>query len=314
MAPDPAPFHAEIAGDAPDGGSAVWLRTADGVRLRAVAWVTPGARGTVILLQGRSEYSEKYGLAAAELASRGYATLTFDWRGQGLSNRHGRDAMLGHVNRFADYQTDLAAVLDLAGTLGLPKPFHLLSHSMGGAIALRALHRGFPARTAVFSAPMWGIAIRPAIRPFAWGLAAASGLARQGHRYAPGTGPVTYMAQAAFEGNTLTRDETMFALMRRQVEKHPELALGGPSMGWLREALFECRALSRLAPPAVPVLTVMGDAERIVDPRPVRRIMARWADGRLLVVPDAEHEVIMERPAIRSAFFDAAAERFSRPG
>ena len=50
-----APFYADVA-DGPPGGRAVWLHAADGVRLRAGLWPLQGARGTVLLLPGRTEY------------------------------------------------------------------------------------------------------------------------------------------------------------------------------------------------------------------------------------------------------------------
>jgi lysophospholipase len=90
-----APFHADVA-DAPEGGVCRWLTTADGVRLRACFW-REGGRGTVLLFSGRTEYAEKYGPAARELAVRGFAMATIDWRGQGLSARLSGDATLGHV-------------------------------------------------------------------------------------------------------------------------------------------------------------------------------------------------------------------------
>ena len=76
-------------------GAAFWLTAADGVRLRVGLWSHPGAQGTVLLLPGRTEYVEKYGRAAADLRSRGYATLAIDWRGQGLADRALDDPMSG---------------------------------------------------------------------------------------------------------------------------------------------------------------------------------------------------------------------------
>ncbi|MBK5925929.1 alpha/beta hydrolase, partial [Rhodobaculum claviforme] len=61
----------------PADGRAVWLRTADGVRLRAAVW--PGARGTVLLFPGRTEVVEKYGDVIARLVAAGWGVLTLDW-------------------------------------------------------------------------------------------------------------------------------------------------------------------------------------------------------------------------------------------
>lgn len=306
---DPAPLHAGLA-RAPDGGAAVWLTAADGVRLRLATWRT-GARGTVLILPGRTEYIEKYGPAAAEFAARGYASAVLDWRGQGLSDRLLEDGETGHVLRFADYQLDLDAAFAALRDLGLPEPFFLLAHSMGGCAGLRALIRGVPVRRAVFSAPMWGIRMAAALRPVAWALAMGARGIGQGHRYAPGTGPVNYVAMADFAGNVLTSDPEMYAFMRGQIAAQPALALGGPSLHWVHEALRETATLRRLPSPAVPALTVLGTRERVVDPRPIRDRMARWPGGRLDLVEGAEHEVMMEAEPIRTAFYDSAAAWFA---
>ena len=305
----PAPFFADLA-DGPEGGEAVWLRCDDGVRIRAGVWPV-GTRGTVLLFNGRSEYVEKYGRAARDLGARGYATLSMDWRGQGLADRAVADPMVGHVGGFAEYQHDVDAVLGLARELGLPEPYVLLAHSMGGCIGLRTLTRGLPITSAVFSAPMWGISMAAWQRPLASVVSAVSGWFGQAHRYTPGTGAVTYVAEAAFQGNVLTTDPDMWDYMVRQATAHPELTLGGPSLTWLNAALVECNALSLIPSPDLACLTALGTGERVVDPGPVHLRMAAWPKGRLELYPGAEHEIIMEAPAFRQRFFDSAADVFS---
>lgn len=309
-----APLHERLA-DGPPGGRAFWLRTSDRVRIRIAVWAPEGAKGTVVLLPGRTEFVEKYGRAATDLAQRGYATLAVDWRGQGLADRALADPLTGHILHFDEYQRDLDAVMGAAVTFGLPDPSYLLSHSMGGAIALRALMRGLPFRATVFSAPMLGIRIAPALRPVALALAGASGAAGLSHHYAPGTAAISYVASAPFAGNVLTTDPEMFAWMKAQLAAVPELALGGPSLGWLNAALTECRRLAARPSPPVPALTILGPAERVVHLPPIYARMRRWPGGRLIEIPGAEHEVIMEGPAIRRAFFDAAVSLFdAHPG
>lgn len=311
-----APFHADVAA-APPGARPMWLRTADGVRIRVVAWpdaAGAAARGTVVLFTGRTEYAEKYGRAVADLAARGYATLVIDWRGQGLSDRPDWDRRMGHVEDFADYQHDLRAALSAGQALGLPEPYVALSHSMGGAIALRAVMGDHPFAAAVFSAPMWGISLRPieapVARPFA-AIAAAVGL---GRRYVPGTEARNYLEIAPFEGNALTTDRAMWDMMRQQLATHPDLALGGPSLNWLHAAFRETAALAQMPSPALPCLTVVGGRERVVVVPRIEARMAAWPGGTLLREPDAEHEVMMDRAPIRARFFDAAAALFDRCG
>lgn len=304
-----APFYADLA-EGPAGGVAHWLQAADGTRLRAGYWPLAAARGTVFLLPGRTEYVEKYGRAAADLAARGYATLSIDWRGQGLADRALDDPMAGHVAEFAEYQQDMDALIAHARRLGAPEPWFMIAHSMGGCIGLRGLTRALPFRAATFSAPMWGILIAAWMRPMAVALATASRWLRFDNRYAPGTSDKTYVIEGAFVGNTLTTDPEMWDYMRQQALARPELTLGGPSLGWLKAALGECHALSLLPSPDLPALCALGLQERIVDVAPIHARMARWPKGKLTLYPACEHEVIMERPATRAQFFDETAALF----
>jgi len=305
-----APLHADLA-KGPDGGQAFWLVAADGVRLRAGLWRAASAeKGTVLLFPGRTEYIEKYGPAAGELAARGYATLCVDWRGQGLADRLLPDPLPGHVLDFADYQKDVAALLAFAEGQALPRPWHLLAHSMGGAIGLRALLNGLPVASAAFSAPMWGIAIPAWKRPVArivTTLACALGRAAA---YAPENGPVPYVQEAPFTGNMLTSDPEGYSFQQGHLAAVPGLALAGPTMLWLKLALAECRALARMPAPALPALATLGSHERIVDPAAIRARMARWPGARLLEIEGGEHEVMMETPPRRAAFYAAATALF----
>ena len=303
----PAPYHADVA-DGPEGATAVWLKPG-AMRIR-VAWWKAGDRGTVVLLPGRTECIEKYGRAAGELGRRGYSVITVDWRGQGLADRALPDRMSGHVGDFAEYQEDMDAVMDAARRAGLPEPFFLLAHSMGGCIGLRALARGLPFRAAAFSAPMWGISIAAWLRPVATMVTALAVPLGFAHRYAPTTGPETYLLQVPFEGNVLTSDRDMWAYMRDQVQAVPDFALGGPSLAWLSAALRECAQLASLPAPALPAICALGTAEKVVDVPPVHLRMASWSNGQLDLYPGAEHEIMMESPAVRTRFFDRATALF----
>ncbi len=273
-------------------------------------WPLDGAKGTVLLFPGRTEYAEKYGLTAKEFAKRGLAVMTIDWRGQGLSDRLLEDARVGHIHFFSDYQKDVATMTRAARTLQLPRPFFLLAHSMGGAIGLRAAMEGLPVQAAAFTAPMWGIHIAAHLRPIAWSLAQVMPRFGQGHRLPMGTRYESYVAQEPFEDNMLTTDPEMYAMMRDQLVAHPELSLGGPSFVWLREALQETKHLSLRAAPSLPCLTLLGSNERIVNVPRVYQRMENWKGGRLQIVDGAEHEILMEKPVIRDLAFDDITRLF----
>lgn len=307
----PAPLFEDVA-RAPSGGAATWLTTADGLRIRVALWGKATAtRGTVLIFPGRTEYVEKYGGVAADLVARGFAVLAVDWRGQGIAARIHPNPVMGHVDRFDDYQADVAAVIDHAGAEGLPGPWFLIAHSMGGCIGLRALMRGLKVRAAVFSAPMWGIRMPSAMRPLAWGLSTASRGVGLSHRLAPGQQLDPYVAREGFEDNNLTTDPQMYALMRDQVAAHPELSLGGPSLCWLNEALREMRAAAQAPAPRVPALVFLGTDERIVDPARIHARVASWPGTTLRILDGARHELLMERSETRMTVLAATEAHFA---
>ncbi|MCV6584157.1 MAG: alpha/beta hydrolase [Marinibacterium sp.] len=307
---DAAPLYAEPAPGAP-AGAAYWLQTEDGLRIRIGVWQPEQAQGTVLLFPGRTEYVEKYNDAAAELARRGFATVSIDWRGQGLADRMLDDRRVGHIVDFVDYQADVAAVVQAVDTLGLPRPFHLIGHSMGGAIGLRAVMDGnVDVVSSVFTGPMWGISLMPPVRLAAWVLPKAARLIGQEHRLTPGTRPENYVEFGDFDDNTLTSDRAMFDLMRVQLERQPDLSLGGPSLHWLREALDETDTLSQRPSPDLPCICFVGDNERIVDIPRARDRMRRWPGGELEMLPGCEHEVMMETPQTRQHVYDRMADLF----
>lgn len=299
-----APFFSDIA-EGPEGGTAVWAKASDGIRIRVGWWMPEGsAAGTVLIFPGRTEYIEKYGRDAKTLTAAGYAVLAIDWRGQGIADRMVANARVGHVGEFSDYQLDVAAVLEVAETADLPKPWFLLGHSMGGCIGLRALYNGLPVNAAIFSAPMWGIRLAGPVRPAAWALTWSGQRLGLGHLMAPGMSEDPYPLDAEFDENKLTSDRDMFDYMRRQLTAQPDLSLGGPSLHWVNLALAETLALAKLPAPGLPGITFLGADEAIVDVPRIHARMQSWTNGELVELPGARHEVLMETPETRQALFD----------
>ncbi len=298
MAPTPAPIFTDIH-PGPEAAEAYWVTTSDGLRIRIGAWRPEGAQGTVLIFPGRTEYIEKYGTTATDLAANGLASVAIDWRGQGLADRMLDDRLTGHVDHFTDYQKDVAALMRAVRELNLPRPYYLLAHSMGGCIGLRAAMEGIPVQAAAFTGPMWGIHLAPHMRLPAKLMSNLMPKINQGHRLAAGTTSAPYVLSAPFEDNTLTTNTDMFLMMRDQLTAHPDLQLGGPSYVWLREALKETAHLSERAAPSLPCVTFVGSNERIVDVPRINARMESWKGGKLHILEGGEHEVLLEKPTIR---------------
>lgn len=306
---DVAPFFADVA-EGPSGVKAWWVISADGTRLRMGVWPR-GPKGTVLMMPGRTEYIEKYGRVAADLAAAGYGMISFDWRGQGLADRpqHRRD--MGHVVSFSEYAEDVAAFRAAWEALGETGPFFLIAHSMSGAIGMRALYDGLPVKAAAFTGPMWGIQMTPflkSISSIVLGLAGPLGLDKA---FAPTTGPYEPME---FDDNPLTSDRDQFEYMARQTDQHPDLTLGGPSNRWVKAALDETTELMEKPPLDLPVLAIVGTRERIVEVSAIEDRMKTWPNGMYLPIEGGEHEVLMETPERRQKSIGAIVEWFDRHG
>ena len=282
----PAPFR-QLPGDPLRPANAYWVQTEDGLRIRIAHWQATGdARGTVLLCPGRTEYIEKYAEVADWLTAHGYEVMSIDWRGQGLSARLQDDPLPGHIDSFADYQHDLVEMAVAATQLGLPRPWHLLAHSMGGCIALAGLHAGLEVSTAVFSAPMWGINLRQMPHGVAIGLAYLAGrMGRGGRQVFRGGG--TYALDESFSANLLTEDADQWCRMLREAAAWPDMTVGGASYDWVKAALNECTRLSQMDSPAIPVLVSLGSQEKVVSTGAIRDRVSRWPGARLLEIEGA---------------------------
>jgi len=306
---EPAPiFHADLA-EGPDGGEAWVVAAADGTRLRVAAW-PGGDAGTVLVFPGRNEHVEKYGRTAGALARMGYATVAIDWRGQGHSDRAPGSGDRGHVDAFADYQSDVAAMMALVDSAGLPEPLFLLAHSMGGAIGLRALAEGLGVRAAAFSAPMWGIQMAAYLRPLARGVSAVGRATGLGLREVPVGRRESYLVVTAFDENALTSDEATYDWMVSHAVRDPRLALGRPTLTWLHEALAETRRLLNVPKPDVPAYVGIAAEEAIVDNGAIRHLAGTWPGIRVEEYAGARHELMMERAEVRDRFLAAVDAHF----
>jgi lysophospholipase len=283
----------------------------DGLRLRlAVAAPLAGGR-SLFLLPGRTEFLEKYTDVFAELRRRGFRVVSLDWRGQGASDRLLADRYRGHIDDFTSFQRDLDALLREVGD-ALPKPWFALAHSMGGLILMERLaHAPELFDKVALSAPMFGIRLDPVTRVVGPTLVAiASRLGLHG-RFAPGQGPAPLAGDEPVH-NVLTSDHDRFRLYRARCRANEEKMLGGVTWGWLAAAFAAMRRLER---PGVaervttPVLVLEAGNERVVDPAAIDRLAARLPAVRRLRLPGAEHELMMERDAIRARVF-AAVDRF----
>jgi lysophospholipase len=288
------------------GGTADFPVMPDGVRIRIARFParTESPAGTVLMLPGFTEFIEKALESIGELTARGYGVVTLDWRGQGLSDRLAPNRRMGHIADMGHFLNDLEEVLRLTRFNELPGPHILYGHSMGGHLALRAMH-DHPGlfNRAVLSAPMAGIETGAWPKYVAYGLARTAVGLGFGQFYVPGTGPYSDKYRG-FEGNPLTSDPVRFARIHAQIDANPEVALGGPSYEWFYSALRSLKLVNRpsyLSKITIPVLILSAEHEWIVSNAAQRKVAAMLPDCRLVTCAGARHELLLERDEVRRA-------------
>jgi lysophospholipase len=293
-----------------------WRWTApDGFAVRRIEWPQPdrASRGSLLFLPGRGDAYEKYLETFEHWRRRGWRVSSADWRGQAGSGRLGNDAITGHVDDFALWIGDLAALWrDWAQ--GRSGPLVLVGHSMGGHLVLRAVaERALdPMPDAlVLSAPM--LDVLPEFLPSAIKLAFArlkcqiGDPRRPAWKWSEKPGEVPAFRQAL-----LTHDDERYADELFWRRERPELVMGPGSWGWVRASLSSARTLARpglLEGVGVPVHIVATAADRLVGVGAIRRAEARLprVDAQWFG-SEAAHEILREVDAVR----DRALEGIDR--
>lgn len=269
------------------------------------------AKGTVVLLPGRNETIEKYFETIRHFTARGLWVATFDWRGQGGSDRLLKRQRSGYVRRFSDYEKDLLIFLE---TIVLPDtrlPFCMVAHSTGALVALSVAPRltnriermvltGPFIAMGNIGAPVW--LARLAARILKWvGLGFLPLSSDKGPR--------------PFKENVLTSDLFRFERNEQIFQTHPELKAGPPSASWLVAVMGAMRKVSRfehLHAIRIPTLLLAAGGDRIVPVREIEALANRFRAGQAIIIDHARHELLQEADRYREAAL-AAIDAFIPP-
>ena len=289
----------------------VTLKTPDGRHLRAGIWDVPEgttARAVCVLLQGHTEFLEKYGEVAEELTSRGFTVASIDWRSQGASERARRvyGNRKAHVGNFEEYDIDLSILINqVVSRMGLP--VIALAHSMGAHVLLRYLHahqRRFVC--AVLTAPMLEVHLG-GHKPWQVDLVVTlRNLRRPSGEFLPGLEERDQMT-FPFEANLLTSDPARYRRMQDLMRVQPFLRTNGPTYGWLGAALRSMRRMQRSGfaeQITTPLLVLGAGKDRIVRVEATRNFARRLPHARYVEIEDAQHEILMEKDSVRARFWE----------
>jgi len=261
-----------------------WV-SAGGRRIAVQGWWRDDARATVLLLHGYYDHMGLYRHVFDWALAMNFAVLSCDLPGHGLSE--GEPASIGD---FAEYQAVLGALLESAGRLGLPQPWHLFGQSTGGAILLDYLLTGTPR-------PQLGqsVLLAPLVRPPAWGRSKLSY-----HLLNP------FVRQIGRRFSANSADPDFLDFVRRDpLQAHVlPVAWVGALARWIPR--IERAPVSAQRP-----LIIQGDADMTVDWRHNLAVLAdKFRGAEQLILPGARHHLVNEEATQRARLFALLGERF----
>ncbi len=259
----------------------------------------------VLLLNGRSEFMEKYREVVRELSYKGFTVFSLDWRGQGLSCRELENRDKGFIRTYDDYLSDLEIFYKkIIVPSGLP--VMILAHSMGGHIALRFLHfRHDAIKKAVLVSPMVDIVTAPVPRFLAGivaDIACATGFSES---YIPGGSNYRY-GKIKFKGNDLTHDKKRFMIQEEDIKKNPALAVGDVTWAWLKASFDSIKILRNkkyASEITTPVLIISAGEDSVVSISAQQKICRDMPCCNFVSIPGSFHEILHETDAVRKIFW-----------
>jgi lysophospholipase len=279
-------------------------------------------KGTVVLVSGFRETTEKYFEVIRDLTERGFAVWMMDWRGQGGSERYldNPQKMFSrgyeeHVETLRQFATEV--VKKSSG------PLILSAHSMGAHIGLRLMkeHEGI-FDSAVLSAPMCDVLTPGYPRAAAKVLVKGAKMARILDDYIPGAHDWRE-EEAVFEGNRVTSDPKRFAVTAEIYKDKPELKMGEATYGWVLHTFASIGALydeEYLKSIKTPILMGIAGKDEVVNVAASVRAASLLPNCVRVDIPEAKHELWMERDELRQPwlervgdFLEERAAKFMQP-
>jgi lysophospholipase len=295
---------------APEGAHAGYFTTPDKIRLRYATFpkTAGAAKGTVCLVHGRTEFIEKYFETIADFQKRGFAVATFDWRGQGGSDRLIGNRSLGYVKNFGNYWTDLRSFHANVLLPDCPAPYYLVGHSMGGLVSLIAGTRDRMMFDRIFvSAPMVGLDHQPLSFSGMAAIGDAATLIGLG-QMPIGRSADELPSEKSFGGNPLTSDFVRYMRTVDTWRERPDLIVGKPTFRWAAAAMHAMARVGRDDFPLalkVPVLMLAAARDEVVSTATIEQLGLRMRTGRHALIANARHELFMENDTIRAQVFAA---------
>lgn len=263
----------EVPSEAADGSTS---------RVLAHVWRPEGARRTVVVVHGYYDHAGMLGPAVRALVDAGYAVVAFDLPGHGLS-----DGARAAVESFAEYRRALDAVL-AAVEGAVPRPWSLVGHSTGGAVAIDRLLivRDDSFERTVLAAPL--------VRSAYWGLSRT------------GAALVGWFVD---DVRRFPRDDTSDEEALRFRRQEDPLRHDRFPLDWYDALVAWVEEVEAADPVDEEVLVVQGEADDTVSWKRNLEVLAeKFPRGRVERIPGANHQLFHESEEYRARTFEVVLE------
>ena len=285
------------------------FRGHDGGELFGVRYDAPSPRGTVMILHGLNESTEKYAELIAYFLQEGFSVLIYDQRGHGRSVRSAPARRI-HIDRFEEYVEDARCAIQ--GPLSAcPPPYGLFAHSMGGAVAALLLEGTHPFARAVLSSPM--------IQPFRYPLVppgAVRLLCRAVTLFKGGKKRVLVLKEPNGEedfANSCALSEARFHAYAKVRREDPAYAAGAVTYAWAAEAIGVTKQILKKGAPegvTVPVRVYAAEQDHLVENKPAKAFAKRLPHGEFVLIKNSKHEIYQASDDILHPYLDSVISFF----
>ena len=283
---------------APEGINSIYIHMKDKKKIRLIYWkklsTKKDVKGTILLQQGHNEFIEKYYETIQEFLDRNFNVISFDWRGQGMSDKMINNENKQYIEDFNVHDSDLEFIVDKFIKINFNEPLIGVGHSMGGCILLSSLlndENRFDSM--ILSAPMLGFkneiiltSLLPLINLFfkktSYFLLSKPNMGKE----------------TPFSENELTNDPIRYERTLKLIRQKPNIRLWGVTNAWVNAAkkrllLIRKKILEKEIKTNALIFNSIND--KVVDSNKIIEICQKLKNCKIINIPETKHEIFMEK-------------------
>jgi alpha-beta hydrolase superfamily lysophospholipase len=239
------------------------------------------SKGTVILLHGYGDHTGVWRHVISAVVQERYTVAVYDHPGHGLSS-----GARASIDDFSEYVSALEDFLRIA-RVDLPGPYHLVAHSMGGAVTLDYL------LTAEQPSVEKVVLIAPLVHSSYWHLS------RFGHSLGKHvTDSVPRASQNASADEEYLMSTEKDPLQARQV-----------AMKWFSALIEWNQRILSYEPSTLPIRVIQGTADTAVDWNyNVEFIMEKFPNADIILIENGGHQLMNESLPMRAEIINLVVD------